>query len=142
MPPRPEALEQLLLDRSTTPPEVIVEKTMETLFPSEWLEAHRGEGEAMARRILENPIPAHAYRRQLEAVMRFESCSRLHLIRAPTLVVGGGLDIVLPVENSRVLAERIPNAKLVVYGDAGHGLVLQKQDELAELVRNFLKTDP
>ncbi len=142
VPPRPEALEQLLLDRSTTPPEVIAEKTIETLFPREWLEAHRGEVEAMARRILENPMPGHAYRRQLEAVMRFESCNRLHLIRAPTLVVGGGRDIILPVENSKVLAERIPNARLVIYSDAGHGLVLQKQDELAGLVRDFLKEDP
>jgi len=85
-------VEHLLIDRARTPLGVVITRTLEVLFPREWLETHREGVEEIARRISRHPIPPHSYGRQLGAVQTFDSRERLHLIKAPTLVVDGGRD--------------------------------------------------
>jgi len=43
-------------------------------------------------------------------------------IRCPTVVVAGAEDHVIPPENARVLARRIPGAMLEILPDVGHGI--------------------
>ena len=65
----------------------------------------------------------------------------LSSIGAPTLVVNGSRDIVIPTVNSFTLQQLLPNAKLVLYPDSGHGPHFQyPQDFVAEVVR-FLDED-
>jgi pimeloyl-ACP methyl ester carboxylesterase len=60
------------------------------------------------------------YLAQLHGIMAWEAYSRLPQITAPTLVIHGETDRLIPPGNSRVIAERIPNAKLVLIPHAGH----------------------
>jgi pimeloyl-ACP methyl ester carboxylesterase len=46
--------------------------------------------------------------------------SRLGEIRVPTLVLAGGRDRVVPLEASRVVADRIPGARLEIDPECGH----------------------
>jgi pimeloyl-ACP methyl ester carboxylesterase len=72
------------------------------------------------------------------AFSNWSSIPFLGSIQAPTLVVCGGRDSVVPPANSRVLAGRIPNASLVVLPGRGHDL--QRGDSakaLARLVGEF-----
>lgn len=64
--------------------------------------------------------------------------SRLGKIRARTLVAVGNRDVVEPPRNSRMLARRIPNARLAVYPDAGHGFLAQMPRRFAGRVVRFL----
>ncbi|MEM3149183.1 MAG: alpha/beta hydrolase, partial [Candidatus Jordarchaeales archaeon] len=64
---------------------------------------------------------------------------RLGSINKPTLVVSGGKDILVPPENGRLIAEKIPNAKLVVFEGSGHGLITQERERFVKLVIDFLK---
>ena len=65
----------------------------------------------------------------------------LSSIGAPTLVVNGSRDIVIPTVNSFTLQQLLPNAKLVLYPDSGHGPHFQyPRDFVAEVVR-FLDED-
>jgi pimeloyl-ACP methyl ester carboxylesterase len=57
----------------------------------------------------------------IEAEDAFDVGERLSAIAAPTLVVGGGRDRFYPPELFRETAERIPNARLVLYEDRAHG---------------------
>ena len=57
----------------------------------------------------------------IEAEDAFDVGGRLGEIRAPTLVVGGGRDRFYPPELFREAAQRIPNARLVLYEDRAHG---------------------
>ena len=66
---------------------------------------------------------------------------RLGNITVPVLVLQGAQDWVIPPENARVLAAAIPAASLVVFADAGHGAVLQKEAAVATLVSAFLDAD-
>jgi 3-oxoadipate enol-lactonase len=75
--------------------------------------------EDVARR-LENPFDEHAYRAQMCAAGLHNCYGRLSRLQHPTLVVHGSADRVIPVENARLMAERIPGAKLRILRDCGH----------------------
>jgi pimeloyl-ACP methyl ester carboxylesterase len=57
-----------------------------------------------------------------------ERFGRLRRITQPCLVVNGVRDTMIPVRNSYLLAEHLPNAMLLVYPDAGHGSLFQFHD--------------
>jgi len=72
------------------------------------------------------------------AVSSWSSIPFLGSIRAPTLVVCGTSDRVVPPANSRILAERIPNASLILI-PGGHDL--QRGDQgrvMAGIIEDFL----
>jgi pimeloyl-ACP methyl ester carboxylesterase len=58
---------------------------------------------------------------QIAAISTWSSIPVLGCIAAPTLVVCGDYDRAVPPANSRLLAARIPNARLVTV-EAGHDL--------------------
>ncbi len=67
-----------------------------------------------------NPQPAQSGSRQWEAMLAFDACDRLGQLRMPTLVLHGADDRLIPAENGRMLAERIPRSRLVLLEGAGH----------------------
>jgi pimeloyl-ACP methyl ester carboxylesterase len=71
-------------------------------------------------RRLSNPFNERAYRAQLLAASLHNCYGRLDRIRAPTLVVHGRLDRVIPVANAQITAQRVPGAKLQTLKMAGH----------------------
>src|SRR3954471_23107556 len=71
-------------------------------------------------RRLSNPFNEQAYRAQLFAAALHNCHGRLDRIRAPTFVVHGDHDRVIPVDNAHMLAERIPDSRLRILNDAGH----------------------
>lgn len=62
-------------------------------------------------------------------------------ITAPTLVLVGSQDIILPVGDSQVLAERIPDANLIEFPGAGHAAAAQNEGEFASYISGFLDLD-
>ena len=63
---------------------------------------------------------------------------RLELIDVPTLVANGEHDVMIPLQNTLTLADRIRDARLVVYPDANHGFLFQYPHEFAAEVNTFL----
>jgi 3-oxoadipate enol-lactonase len=72
----------------------------------------------------DDPAAEMGARRQLEARAAHDVWHQLPQIAARTLVIGGRYDGQAPPENSERLAERIPNAKLVLC-EGGHVFFLQ-----------------
>ena len=64
--------------------------------------------------------------------------NRLAGIRQPVLVANGDNDRMIPTENSRLLAEHLPNAELTIYPNAGHGFLFQYPAEFAAEIDAFL----
>ena len=64
--------------------------------------------------------------------------NRLAGITQPVLVANGDNDRMVPTKNSHVLAERLPNARLKIYPDAGHGFLFQYPAEFAGEAERFL----
>jgi len=65
---------------------------------------------------------------------------RLGQIAAPTLVISGAADEIVPVENSLRLAEDIPGAALVIIEQCGHLPQEECPGEFLNAVVNFLNT--
>jgi pimeloyl-ACP methyl ester carboxylesterase len=80
---------------------------------------------------------------QLAAFRAWENVDgdRFHKLRAitqPCLVVNGVRDAMIPVSNSYVLAEQLPNAMLLTYSDAGHGSLFQYPESFVAQASLFL----
>jgi pimeloyl-ACP methyl ester carboxylesterase len=75
--------------------------------------------ENIARRV-SSPVGAVTYLHQTAAVAMQSTYYRLGRISAPTLVVHGEQDVVVPPDNGRLLAKRIPGAQLRLWPQAGH----------------------
>jgi pimeloyl-ACP methyl ester carboxylesterase len=126
-----------LIDRSGTPAE-IARRMFSLLFPAAWLAGH---DPLMYCPAVEEMTEDEAAARQLDAFLSWPgSFSRLCGIQARTLVLTGDADSVVPCENSRTLAGRIPGAELEIIPDAGHGLMYQCPDRFYETVSGFLRT--
>jgi len=65
--------------------------------------------------------------------------SRATVIKQPALVVNGDEDIMVPTINSVSLFEKLPNAKLSIFPDAGHGAIFQYNNEFVGQVLRFLE---
>jgi 3-oxoadipate enol-lactonase len=78
-------------------------------------------------------------RRQWEAVQVFDSSDRLPRLRIPTLVLHGTEDRLIPVENGRRLAARIPRAELVLLEGAGHVYHSERPEEADAAVLDFVR---
>jgi poly(3-hydroxyoctanoate) depolymerase len=84
------------------------------------------------------PASQLGYAHQFYAINGWTSLPWLHRIGQPTLVVSGDDDPLVPLQNARILAERIPNARLVVIPGGGHLWMLELPDRSAGVVRQFL----
>src|SRR3954471_130115 len=62
----------------------------------------------------------------------------LSKITQPVFVANGDNDIMVASSHSADIARRIPDAKLTIYPDAGHGGVFQHHDEFVPAVLEFL----
>jgi pimeloyl-ACP methyl ester carboxylesterase len=87
---------------------------------------------------LEAPPRRFAVARQQGALEGWNSKDRLHTISCPTLVICGADDGMVPPENSRQIAALIPNARLELIPQCGHLPMLEKPEEVANLVLEFV----
>jgi len=123
-----------LIDKSGTPAE-IARRMFPLLFSPAWLAGH--DPLRYCPEVEETTEDAVAAR-QLDAFLSWPgSFARLSDIRAKTLVCCGDADAVVPCENSRILAGRIPGAELAVFPGAGHGLMYQCPDRFSQTVIGF-----
>jgi pimeloyl-ACP methyl ester carboxylesterase len=108
--------------------------------------AGRRDGKAFLARLNERTqnrdkhISLRAYGAQLKAIHRWgqQPPADLSAIHQPVLVANGETDRMVPTSNSRDLAQRLPNADLVIYPDAGHGGIFQNHREFVETTLEFL----
>src|SRR6202035_4425851 len=76
--------------------------------------------------------------REWGAVPSSDRYAALQKIHHSTLVVHGNKDIVVPPINAFILAERLPNAQLIMYSDSSHGAQYQHAKIFLEHVELFL----
>ena len=78
------------------------------------------------------------YAAQIQAVLAHDTYERLPEIEAPTLIITGDDDQVIPAASSDVLHERIPGSRLEVIEGAGHLFFIERPDATLALLESFL----
>jgi pimeloyl-ACP methyl ester carboxylesterase len=110
-------------------------KLLGLLFPDPTL-ARTYLGEAFS--LPKETVSARTLARQEQAEIRFarttDTYDALPKITAPTIVENGALDQLVPAQNARIIARRIPHARLVIVPNAAHAVIFQNVPAFARLV--------
>lgn len=107
-------------------------------FSPDFVRDHPDEIEETVKLRMANPVVEEAYRCQLTAAIAFNAESRVCAIKAPTLVLSGDADVIVPVQNSRNLAAKIPGAGLRLIEGGSHLFFIEQPDEFNRIVVEFL----
>ena len=81
--------------------------------------------------------PAHGYYYQLLSAAGWTSLPWLRGLKAPTLILAGDDDPIIPLANARIMHRLIPCSELHVY-DGGHLELAARPDRIAPVVEAFL----
>jgi pimeloyl-ACP methyl ester carboxylesterase len=84
--------------------------------------------------VIERPAPRAAVVHQLRAIAAWTAAGRPAAIAAPTVVVHGELDELMPVGNGMRLARLVPGARYVELPGVGHLVPLEAPDPLADVI--------
>ena len=101
--------------------------------------AGRERGEALIGYFKRHRSSVKTIAAQTLASARFDSTLRLDRIRAPTLVMHGERDRLVPLAASRLLAARIPDAELAVVPGTGHAFGLEAPQESLDLLLGWVE---
>jgi len=122
----------------------VLSKLFFTLTP-----AGQTAGAAFVRRLsqrtddLDRPSGPEVAAAQMAAFREWEQFTgerfaELKRMKQPTLVVNGVSDEMIPVWNSYMLSQHMPNAVLLTYPDAGHGSLFQYHEAFTRQTATFL----
>jgi pimeloyl-ACP methyl ester carboxylesterase len=119
-------------------PEENVRGTLPLFCGQEFTDNNRNIVQQYIAKAVEHVAPLRGFMGQSEAIMTHNTYARLPHIKAPTLVIAGTADRVIPFENSRILASRIPNAELAILENVGHGFFVEAAEEANKIILDFL----
>jgi 3-oxoadipate enol-lactonase len=122
----PEAI-QMLMNREKMSPEQAAEASAPFIYDPTTPRARIDEDIAIRRPWFPS---AAGFAGQLQGILSWEAYSRINQIVAPTLVIHGESDRLIPPRNATLIAERIPGSKLVMIPHASH-LFLTDQTEVS-----------
>ena len=83
--------------------------------------------------------PPHAIINLANACLGHNVNERLSEVKAPTLIIVGDEDILIPLRYSELLHEKINNSKLVIMKECGHVPPIEKPNVFNSIVLEFLK---
>lgn len=86
------------------------------------------------RKRVDNAPPGKDWVAQRDASLKFSTFARLGEIKAPTYVLHGDDDPVVPTQNAHILHQAIPGAQIRLWECARHGFFLERAPE----VNNFI----
>lgn len=137
--PSPEVLKTLMNNKGLTH-EQVIRKNLPLFFSKEYLENHPESIDKYVEAQLKSALqPKNAFEAQLGAIRDFDCCNRLSAVSAPTMIVTGDRDVLIPAENAHILAQRIPHAKLIEIPGAAHALHVECRDKINSLAHDFFR---
>jgi 3-oxoadipate enol-lactonase len=129
----PEVLE--VLARRDLSPDASVAATHPFIYDSATPPERLDEDTTIRKQWWPNPA---GYMAQLQGIIAWEAYSRLPQIAAPTLVIHGETDRLIPPGNAKLIADRIRDAKLVMIPHASHIFSTDRPDLTHNAVLEFL----
>ncbi len=138
VPPTLETLQAIASTKGLNTEERVRENLLLAFSPA-FVDNNREEVERVIALRAQNYVPEYAYLHQLQAAMAFNTEERVSEIKAPTLILTGDADIIVPMQNSLNLAARIPNARLTIISGGSHTFFIEQADEFNAAVKEFIR---
>jgi pimeloyl-ACP methyl ester carboxylesterase len=132
---------EILALLAPTPGLEIGERAIHTyshIMAAAFVAAHPEEMERIAATARYRSQSPAAYMRQLRASLAHDVVDSLHQITAPTLIIHGDLDPLIPPQNGAYLAAQIPGARHIVYQGVGHIPIIERAEQFNRDVLAFL----
>jgi pimeloyl-ACP methyl ester carboxylesterase len=126
------------LDVTALDPMMFFQHLLPTVFNQSYIDTEIAKLLPLFTGALEYGFSLEAIVGQVEAVMGHNTTERLHQIAAPTLVITGDADRLVPCANSDILARHIPGAKLVKIPGGSHGFNFETPEIFNREVLDFL----
>lgn len=138
--PRPQDVRDAYAAAVGLPFDEYGRRTMPLTFSPGWTERNPERFEEILAARLEHPTPDVTLAAHLEACYGFyaRGCE-VERVDVPALVVHGDADMIVPVENGRALASRLPNARYVELPGRGHNVQLEDPATINRLTLCFLR---
>jgi 3-oxoadipate enol-lactonase len=137
--PRPAHVREAFEASLELPPEEQRRATLPYTFSAGWTEANAERFEEILAATLDHPTPRETIETHMAACYRFYDLGlEVERIDVPALVVHGSEDLIVPTENGRMLASRLPNARYVELAGRGHNLMLEDPQTFNALALDFL----
>jgi pimeloyl-ACP methyl ester carboxylesterase len=108
---------EVLMNRANMTMEAAMEASVPIVYDSHTPRERINEDLDIRRK--NYPTPA-GYTNQLMGILAWQSWDRLSAITAPTLVIHGSTDRLVPPGNGELIAGKIPGSKWVLIPDASH----------------------
>jgi 3-oxoadipate enol-lactonase len=119
-----------------------VDRQLPLMFPPDWIAANPAIRDIFLMMApMLPPTPPETAELTMAGLLGWSSHDRLPDITAPTLIVHGDRDVLIPVENAHLLARRIPGARLHIVPGAGHGYPAQDPVGVHQLVTEFFRAN-
>ena len=128
---------EIMTNLAQANPEERAETMMRLNVTPEFAARNPGVMQEMREERARQYAPSHGITRQLQASCAIDIYERLPEIKAPTLIIHGDADRLVPVENARIMASRIPNAELVILKNTGH-ILIEAGNEPSRIILDFL----
>jgi pimeloyl-ACP methyl ester carboxylesterase len=138
IPPKADLM-QSLSDLTSGDPEAALKAGLRILYTEDFIAEHPERIDELIEQMQGGTYSPEGVMRQLAGISVYDAHDQLPTIEKPTLILAGKKDNLVPYENSQILAEEIPNSKLVLFEDAAHGFYSQKREEFCQIVLDFLR---
>lgn len=132
-------LEKFTANEGLTP-EDILQKDMDIYFSDRYIENNPKAVEQFREISMRYYQPVDAFQRQFAACLSHDTVSRLHRISQPILIMAGDNDPLVPPENSYILKELMPEAKLSVFPKGRHCFFIEYFERFNQEIISFFNS--
>lgn len=118
--------------------EVLTRQNFRMAFSAKFIKEQPNDFEQIVKLRLLNPVSDQTHFAQLQAAATFNAETRVSEIKAPTLVITGDEDTLVPPANSHNLAAQIPGATLHMIAGGGHMFFIEQSEQFNHAVIEFI----
>jgi len=133
---------EVQVDLSKIDPMMLFQHLLPTVFTPQFMMTELPKLMQVFSGALQYGFSMEAILAQVSATQRHDTLNRLGQIKAPTLVLTGDSDMLIPPSCSDTLAARIPGAKLVKLPGGSHGFNFETPEAFNRVVLDFLAGAP
>lgn len=121
--------------------EIFINSWLQDVYSSQFLEKY----EIFLRNKLEESLLNFDYNASIKLMEAFLELFTnpltpyLNKIEVPTLVVASEFDTLKPVKFSKIINQNIKNSELIIIGNSGHAIPVEKKNEFETVIFGFLE---